>query len=411
MGYTFDISQYKEGRVDMSNAPSIIIKNCFQIDIDLEQFVENENPINMIASWDVSIIHVHLYTLSEEEAEPEEFESSDDHNDENQTACESLPLPHATLHTSWDNIILPPPIKSNLLGYAKSALLFSQAQVSPHIISWNRLILLHGPPGTGKTSLCRALAHKLAIRTQDIFNQGGFLLEIKSHSLFSKWFSESGKLISKLFLRIREMVQDEPDSLFCVLIDEVESLAASRVNGSSGGVEPSDAVRAVNSLLTSIDSLKAYRNVIVLSTTNITTSVDAAFVDRVDMKQYIGLPCLQARYEILRTCINELIRVGIISFEKEMNEDKKSDPPSSLVVPDFCDLQQIGGRREDLTGSLLLQCAESCEGLSGRTLRKLPFQSHAFFIRSNESVTISKFISALQDGIQREKTARKELDV
>ena len=78
------------------------------------------------------------------------------------------------------------------MGYAESALLFSQAQVSPHIISWNRLILLYGPPGTGKTSLCRALAHKLAIRTLHIFNQGAFLLEIKSHSLFSKWFSESG---------------------------------------------------------------------------------------------------------------------------------------------------------------------------------------------------------------------------
>ena len=116
------------------------------------------------------------------------------------------------------------------------------------------------------------------------------MLEIKSHSLFSKWFSESGKLISKLFQRIREMVQDEPDTLFCVLIDEVESIAASRVNGNGGHVvEPSDAVRAVNSLLTSIDSLKAFRNIIVLSTTNITSSVDAAFVDRVDMKQYIGL--------------------------------------------------------------------------------------------------------------------------
>ena len=111
---------------------------------------------------------------------------------ENQTACESLALPHSTLHTPWDNIILPSPIKSNLLGYAESALLFSQAQVSPHIISWNRLILLYGPPGTGKTSLCRALAHKLAIRTLHIFNQGAFLLEIKIHSLFSKWFSESG---------------------------------------------------------------------------------------------------------------------------------------------------------------------------------------------------------------------------
>ena len=43
----------------------------------------------------------------------------------------------------------------------------------------------------GKTSLCKALAHKLSIRLSERYTYGQ-LVEINSHSLFSKWFSEVG---------------------------------------------------------------------------------------------------------------------------------------------------------------------------------------------------------------------------
>ena len=43
----------------------------------------------------------------------------------------------------------------------------------------------------------------------DSYSGGGILVEINAHSLFSKWFSESGKLVMKMFQHITELVEEE----------------------------------------------------------------------------------------------------------------------------------------------------------------------------------------------------------
>jgi hypothetical protein len=458
---------YRSGSIDLSVAPDVVKKSCSRVVI-VDEFDEDAMvpggegggssktstvSSGTIGTWLVSSVRVYAYILSDEEASSEELDTGNDNDDEVLTVCETLPLPHSTLSGLWENLILPPNIKSNLLHYASSAMLFSDKLVSPHIVGWNRVILLHGPPGTGKTSLCRALAHKLSIRLSERFVNGGCLLEIHSHSLFSRWFSESGKLVSRLFDRIREMVEDDPDALVCVLVDEVESLAAARSTGAGGAAgEPSDAVRAVNSLLTSIDRLRQYGNVVVMTTSNITGSVDCAFVDRADVKQFIGLPTLEARYEILRSCILELIRVGIVTCIRvgiesvldsgivlKRKRDRAEHDDNELVSSDDDDDYDEAEEKpatndkdntsaEDLAGknllpphrqlqssklpnsaSALLKCAKLADGMSGRSLRKLPFQSHALYIRSADPVPLDDFLDALLGGIMKERDSRKTL--
>lgn len=79
------------------------------------------------------------------------------------------------------------------------------------------------------------------------------LIEINTMNLMSKWFSESARLVTKMFDGIKEYLESN-DHLVCLLIDEVESLTAVRTSSMSG-CEPSDAIRVVNSVLTQIDQV------------------------------------------------------------------------------------------------------------------------------------------------------------
>ena len=53
----------------------------------------------------------------------------------------------------------------------------------------------------------------------DLRYKYGKIVEINSHSLFSKWFSESGKLVQRLFSDVNTMVDDE-DGFVVVMIGQ-----------------------------------------------------------------------------------------------------------------------------------------------------------------------------------------------
>lgn len=385
---------YADGPIPVPLDDAFLADNVQRICIcDSDVWVEKQD---ILLFWQVKPV-VHVFQLSEE-GPCEELS-----NDGQLASFNEWILPAKEFDGMWESLIYDSGLKQRLLRYAASALLFTEKGVNPVLVSWNRIVLLHGPPGTGKTSLCKALAQKLSIRFISRYPQCQ-LIEVNAHSLFSKWFSESGKLVAKLFSKIQEMVEEENNLVF-VLIDEVESLAAARSAALSGS-EPSDSIRVVNALLTQMDKLKSSPNVIILTTSNITAAIDIAFVDRADIKAYVGPPTLQARYEILRSCLVELIRSGILSNSEFQGE--------GIFIPSFTSLrEQINSTVSPEAASPFILCkqllaaAEACEGLSGRSLRKLPFLTHAA-LANPFGCEPGKFLHKMIETARRERSEMPE---
>ena len=154
-----------------------------------------------------------------------------------------------------------------------------------------RGVLLHGPPGTGKTAAVRAMLGAAARGPRPI-------------SFFSRLGADclgkySGEAERKLRLLFEEAEKHQPSIIF---FDEIDGLApARRGGGGASGAQDEIHSSVVATLLALMDGLSGRGSVVVVASTNRPDAVDAALrrPGRFDRELFFGLPDARARADIL----------------------------------------------------------------------------------------------------------------
>jgi SpoVK/Ycf46/Vps4 family AAA+-type ATPase len=186
----------------------------------------------------------------------------------------------------WDCVFVPAELKDRLLRHCVLVLRhgrrLAQLAGAPH-----GLVLLCGPPGTGKTTLAQGLAQRAALAVSDA--GATTFVEIDPHAFPSDLLGESQRAVSTLFHEtLPELAARRPHLI--VLVDEVESLAVRR-STASFETNPVDVHRATDAVLAGVDALRgSCPRTIVVATTNFPAAVDGAFVSRADLVAHLDPP-------------------------------------------------------------------------------------------------------------------------
>jgi SpoVK/Ycf46/Vps4 family AAA+-type ATPase len=266
----------------------------------------------------------------------------------------------------WDSIVVPGGTRERLLGTALVAMLHARRlSALPAAAAPSGLIVLAGPPGTGKTTLAHGLAQAAALAVAP--RGATTLIEIDPHAMPSEMLGESQRNVVRL---LRDVVPSLAGSRqhVVVVIDEVESFAMRR-SLASFETNPVDVQRATDAVLAGLDHLAAtLPGAVVVTTTNFVSAVDEAFLSRADLVTQLDLPDAAARTAIIAAALADL----------------------ALAWPSLGDLA--------LDATLHAEVAAATPGWDGRRLRKLPLTalgSDPALARDPASLTAGRLRAAI----------------
>jgi len=201
-------------------------------------------------------------------------------------------------------------------------------------------ILFVGPPGTGKTTISRGLAHELGLP----------FVEVKLSMVTSQYLGETAKNVEKTFEVAKRL---SPCILF---IDEFDSVAKTRKSDEHAALK-----RAVNTLLKSIDDISLVRDeVLTVAATNHPDQLDAAAWRRFDEVVNFPKPDRQMRADILRIVTQDM-QMGDFDPEIVAEETEGLTGSDLRMVLREAVLQALTEGRRELTQQDVMNAVQGFE--------------------------------------------------